>query len=154
MGEDTDFNELLRKRAEELGDEDSGKRNRQQQNVCATQVTGELNRNLLSMCSGQLRALANDVNKLSTGIFLAGVIILGWIAWTQHNQSLFMDEMRMRIAALEAAQRNAIQEILQRVESAESHAERASKHVWDLKRALKLKFSQERSAEAAQDGED
>lgn len=154
MGEDTDFNELLRKRAEELGDEDSGKRNRQQQNVCTTQVTGELNRNLLSMCSGQLRALANAVNKLSTGILLAGVIILGWIAWTQHSQSLFMDEMRMRIAALEAAQRNAIQEILQRVESAEAHAERTSKHVWELKHALNLKFSQQRSAEAAQDGEE
>ena len=154
MGEDTNFEELLRKRAEEEG-EDYGKRNRQQQNVCATQVTGEINRNLLSMCSGQIRALANAVNKLSTGILLAGVIILGWIAWTQHSQSLFMDEMRMRIAALEAAQRNAMQEILQRVESAEASAERASKHVWELKQALRLKFSQERSAAgAAQDGEE
>ena len=56
--------------------------------------------------------------------------------------------------AVEAAQRNAMQEILQRVESAEAHAERASKHVWELKHALNLKFSQQRSAGAAQDGEE
>lgn len=128
-----------------------GTQNNHQQNV---QNTGELDRRLIEMCNGQIRALANTVNKMSTLILLAGVILLWWMAWSNHNQTIFLDEMRTRLAAQEAAHRNAIQELLQRVESAESHAERASKHVWELKHALNLKFSQQRSAEAARDGED
>lgn len=152
MGEDANFEELLRKRAEEEG-EDCGKRNRQQQNVCATQVTGELNRNLLSMCSGQLRALANTVNKLSTGILVVGIICMGMLAWIHQAQSQFLDDMRQRVAMMESAQKAHAQEVIAAVEETKANSARASKHVWELKQALKLKFSQERSAEA-QDGEE
>lgn len=152
MGEDTNFEELLRKRAEEEG-EDYGKRNRQQQNVCTTQVTGELNRNLLSMCSGQIRALANTVNKLSTGILVVGIICMGMLAWMHQAQSQFLDDMRQRVAMMESAQKAHAQEVIAAVEETEANSARASKHVWELKQALKLKFSQERSAGAAQDGE-
>lgn len=119
-----------------------------------TQVTGELDKGLLAMCTGQLRALASTINKLSTGIIVVGITCVFVIVWTHQAQNVFMDEMRQRVAMLETSQKTHAQEVLAATKAAEEHAERTSKHVWELKRALKLKFSQERSAEAAQDGEE
>lgn len=158
MGEDErEIDAILEGRAgkvEESGaDEERGKQNNNQSNK-NYQTTGELDRRLLEICNGQLRALASTVNRLSTGIIVVGITCVFVIAWTHQAQNVFMDEMRQRVAMLEASQKTQAQEVLAATKAAEEHAERASKHVWELKRALKLKFSQERSAEAAQDGEE
>lgn len=134
-------------------EKDDGNRS-QTNNQSLTQVTGELDKGLIAMCTGQLRALASTINKLSTGIIVVGITCVFVIAWTHHAQNVFMDEMRQRVTLLEASQKTYAMEVLAATKSVEKQAERASKHVWELKRALKLKFSQERSAEAAQDGED
>lgn len=134
---------------------DDGRRsqnNNQQNNVTTT--TEELDRSLLAMCNGQLRALASTINRLSTGIIVVGITCVFVIAWTHQAQNVFMDEMRQRVAMLEASQKTHAMEVLAATKAAEERAERTSKHVWELKRALNLKFSQERSAEAAQDGEE
>lgn len=153
MGE-VDFDELLKKRAAEFEDDTKTSRQNTTQQNNVTTTTGELDKNLLAMCNGQLRALATTVNRLSTGILVVGILCMGMQALTYQAQSVFLDDMRQRVAMLEAAQKTQAQEVLAAVESAEGYAERSSKHVWELKRALGLKFSQERSAEAAQDGEE
>lgn len=151
MGEDErEVDAILDGRAEK----DDGRRsqnNNQQNNITTT--TGELDRSLLAMCNGQLRALASTINRLSTGIIVVGITCVFVIVWTHQAQNVFMDEMRQRVAMLEASQKTHAMEVLTATKAAGEQAERASKHVWELKRALNLKFSQERSAEAAQDGE-
>lgn len=133
---------------------DDGRRsqnNNQQNNITTT--TRELDRSLLAMCNGQLRALASTINRLSTGIIVVGITCVFVIAWTHQAQNVFMDEMRQRVAMLEASQKTHAMEVLAATKAAEEQAARTSKNVWELKRALNLKFSQERSAEA-QDGEE
>lgn len=149
MGEDErDIDAILGGRA----GKDDGRRE-QNNNQHVTQVTGELDRNLLSIFNGQLRALASTINKLSTGFLVVGILCMGMQAWTYQAQSVFLDDMRQRVAMLEASQKTHAMEVLAATKAAEEHAERTSKHVWELKRALNLKFSQDRSAEA-QDGEE
>lgn len=149
-----DFDELLKKRAAEFEDDAKTSRQNTTQQNNVTTTTGELDKNLLAMCNGQLRALANTVNKLSTGILVVGIICMGMLAWMHQAQSQFLDDMRQRVAMMESMQKAHAQEVLAAVKGAEDSAARASKHVWELKQALKLKFSQDRSAGAAQDGEE
>ena len=154
MGEDTNFEELLRKRAAEFEDDAKTSRQNSTQQNNVTTTTGELDKNLLAMCNGQIRALANTVNKLSTGILVVGIICMGMLAWMHQAQIQFLDDMRQRVAMMESAQKAHAQEVIAAVEETEANSARASKHVWELKQALRLKFSQERSAGAAQDGEE
>lgn len=158
MGEDErEIDAILEGKAgkveESCADEDRGKQNNNQNNK-NYQSTGELDRRLLEIFNGQLRALASTINKLSMGFLVVGILCMGMQAWAHQAQNVFMDEMRQRVTMLEASQKTYAMEALAATKSVEKQAERASKHVWELKRALKLKFSQERSAEAAQDGEE
>ena len=154
MGEDTNFEELLRKRGAEFEDDAKTSRQNSTQQNNVTTTTGELDKNLLAMCNGQLRALADTINKLSTGIIVVGIICMGMLAWMHQAQSQFLDDMRQHTAFIESAPKSYAQEVLAAIKGVEDSAERASKHVWELKHALKLKFSQEHSAGAAQDGEE
>ena len=117
-----------------------GQTNRQE--VC----TGELDRRLLEILDGQIAGLAKTVNKQTTLLLLIGVLCFGMVAWMHHTQDLFQDEIRRRVADLENEQKAMLHELLAATRETAHDAERASKHVWELKRALHLRFSQERSA--------
>lgn len=137
----------------ENGKDNSGQQNsRQETNTSNSTVQRELDHRLLEICNGQLLALGTTVNKLTTAIIVVGLICAGMLFWMFQMQNIFREEMIRRITALEENQKAQAQETIKALKSSEGYSERASKHVWELKQALKLRFSQERSAEA-QDGE-
>lgn len=137
----------------ENGKDSSGQQHSHQETTTSNStVQRELDHRLLEICNGQLLALGTTVNRLTTAIIVAALVCAGMLFWTYQMQSMFREEMIRRITVLEENQKAQAQETIQALKLTEGYSERASKHVWELKQALKLKFSQERSAEA-QDGE-
>lgn len=130
-----------------------GEQRQQVENHAAnSNVQRELDHRLLEMCNGQLRALATVVNRHTMGDIIAALVCAGLMLWTLQTANMRCDALLERIATLEANQKATAEKVEQSAKSAEAYAERASKHVWELKTALKLKFSQQRSAETP-DGE-
>lgn len=121
--------------------------NRQEVSHTQTQTTGELDRRMLEILDGQLAGLAKAVNKQTTILLLIGVLCFGALAWMQHTQNLFQERIRQQLALMETTQKALREEMLEATRKMTHDAGLASKHVWELKRALQLKFSQERSAE-------
>lgn len=121
--------------------------------TAASNVQRELDQRLLEMCNGQLRALGTVVNRLTMSVLIVGMVCAGLLLWTLQATHMRHDALIARIAALEANQAAESQDVIQATKATQAYAARASKHIWELKRALKLNFSQERSAAGAQDGE-
>lgn len=139
--------------AHEGKDAERGEQRQQVENHAAnSNVQRELDHRLLEMCNGQLRALATVVNRHTMGDIIAALVCAGLMLWTLQTANMRCDALLERIATLEANQKATAEKVEQSAKSAEAYAERASKHVWELKTALKLKFSQQRSAETP-DGE-
>lgn len=86
----------------------------------------DLDRELLRIHEARIGVLTAVVNRLSLWVVVFGLLLilaLGWLTYQQH----------LTRAA---------------VETATVRMERVEKHVWELKHALRLRFSQERSAAA------
>ena len=124
----------------------------------------EADNRLLDIVSNQLHALGAAVNR--TGMFLLALCLvvvmetaalIGVTLWHSSAISRMQDSMEKQNAAVLTAVQKMDEEIASVSAESKVCMERVKKYVWELKTALNLKFSQQRSGnvpQQAQDGEE
>lgn len=125
----------------------TNERPRQEQTQNQSTVQRELDRRLLEICNGQLLALGTTINRLTTTILVVGIVCVGMLIWLYQSQNIMCERMFQKLDSIVERQTLQANDVVQAAKDVRCFSERSAKHVWELKRALKLKFSQERSAE-------
>lgn len=121
----------------------------------------EADNRLLDIVSNQLHALGAAVNR--TGMFLLALCLvvvmetaalIGVTLWHSSAISRMQAEMERQHVVVMTAMQKMDSELSSVSTESKGCMERVKKYVWELKAALDLKFSQQRSGIAPQQGQD
>lgn len=135
-----------------------------QNSATVKQEQREADNRLLDIVSNQLHALGAAVNR--TGMFLLALCLvvvmetaalIGVTLWHSSAISRMQAEMERQHVVVMTAMQKMDSELSSVSTESKGCMERVKKYVWELKTALNLKFSQQRSGnvpQQAQDGEE
>lgn len=135
-----------------------------QNSATVKQEQREADNRLLDIISNQLHALGAAVNR--TGMFLLALCLVvvmetaalvGVTLWHNSAISQMQADMEKQHVVVMTAMQKMDSELSSVSAESKGCMERVKKYVWELKTALNLKFSQQRSGndpQQAQDGED
>ena len=140
-------------------------RNPQNQNsATVNQEQREADAKLLEIFDKRLDAIGGAQNRmgmflltLCLVVFLETVVLVGVTLWHSSALSHMQDSMEKQNTAVLTAVQKMDEEIASVSAESKGCMERVKKYVWELKTALNLKFSQQRSGnvpQQAQDGEE
>lgn len=135
-----------------------------QSNASVRQEQREADARLLEIFDKRLDAIGAAQNRmgmfllaLCLVVFLETMALVGVTLWHSSALSQMQDSMEKQNAAVLTAVQKVDEEIASVSAESKGCMERVKKYVWELKTALNLKFSQQRSGnvpQQAQDGEE